>query len=358
MKRFWLLLVVGMLSACSVQLGPSVSVNVTPAPVTLGTGDSQVLTASLSSGEAQDFLWTLNSGGGILSPTRGKSVTYTAPEVVGDYDITVSAVGVEAKSAVATVNVLKKFIANSDPQVILNPDQGDKTLTSGVTKRYIVDVPTQLTQGLLYFELKTTSAVTLTVKDKDQKVIATSNDPKFFSSASPASNVLSSQAIVASVTCRGPCVIVKNTGQSRYILELSASSDATYDLFIFDDPYSDGLEPNDSVCSTTATNNNSLSFDGAIETLDDVDCFQSPANVSSVTLSIADSPSTVVPLRAELRRADNDEIIRTLELTPGGATTSVIETRAFGVAVKVLVRGVGKAGPVNNSKYKVIFTTN
>jgi hypothetical protein len=359
MKRYWLFgLVSIMLSACSVDIGPRVTVNVTPAPVTLGTTDQQVFTASLSSGTATDFTWTVATGQGQLSPARGASVTYTAPDAVGDYDITVSAIGVEATNAVVKVSVLKKFLASTEPLAVINPVEGDKTLIAKQTKRFIVEIPAQLTQPLLYFELGTATAdataATLVLKNASQQVIAVSSNPRFFSKTATAQSSLEAQAISADVICRGPCVIVKNPGTGRYILEVTATKDMRFDLFAFDDIASDTLEPNDSVCKTAADNSNSSQFVGALETLDDVDCFQSAATVTNVTLSNANVLNPIIPVRAEIRRADNDELLATLNLTPGGPT-SVGETRNFGVAVKVLVRGVDVAGPNETSRYTLTF---
>jgi hypothetical protein len=353
MKRFCVLLVASLLTACGV-ISPTPSVQVNPASATLGTGDAQPFTATLSSGTADDFTWTNRTDGseGTLSATRGSTVTYTAPDTVGDYSFTVGALGVEARSAVVNVSVLRKLLGNPDPTVPVN-GAADKTLAPGQTKRFIVEIPTQLTQSLLYFEIGTgdadDNAVTLVVKDASQTIVAASNNPRFFSRSS-SGNILEAQGISTNVICRGACVIVRNPGQSRYVLELTATKDVTFDLFAFDDPFTDTLEPNDSVCKTAADNGNTPVFEGAIETLDDVDCFQSAVNVTGVTLSNANILNPVIPLRAEIRRADNDELLTTLELTPGGAT-SVSETRNFGVAVKVLVRGIDRAGPNDTSRY-------
>jgi hypothetical protein len=356
MKRYWFLGFVALaLSACGV-IEPSVNVNVTPPQVTLGTTDSQVLTASLNSGTADDFSWALRTGDGTLSSTRGSSVTYTAPDIVGDYSITVSAIGIEATSAVVAVSVLKKFLANTEAGTVINP--ADKIFTSGQTKRFIVEIPAQLTQPLLYFELGTADAddqaVTMVVKDASNNVIGASSNPRFFSRTASSLNQLEAQGISANVICRGACVIVKNPGAGRYFLELTATKDVTADLFVFDDSFTDTLEPNDSVCKTSADNGNSSEFDGAIETLDDVDCFQSATTNTSLILSNTDVQNPVIPLRAEIRRANNDELIKTIELTPGG-TTSIVEPIPAGVAVKVLVRGVDRAGPSESSRYTLTF---
>jgi hypothetical protein len=316
MKRYWFLgLLALVLTACSVEIAPRITVNVTPSPLTVGTGDSQVLTASLSSGTAEDFTWTIRTGDGTLSSLRGSSVTYIAPETVGEYTVTVSAVGVEATNAVVNISVLKKFLANTEPAVVINPNQADRTLTSGQTKRFIVEIPPQLTQPLLYFELGTAQtdaeAVTLVLKDSAQTVVATSSNPRFFSRTTSSQDALKAQGISVNVICRGACVIVKNPGAGKYFLELTATKDVSFDLFVFDDVFSDTLEPNDSVCKTSADNGNSSEFLGAIETLDDVDCFQSAPNVTNVTLSNAAVQNPVIPLRAEIRRADNDELIQT-----------------------------------------------
>lgn len=356
MKRIYLMFVVLLLSACDISIGPSTSVNVTPSPVTLGTGDSQVLTASLSSGTAQDFNWILRSGEGTLSSTKGTIVTYTAPDAIGDYDITVSAIGVEAKSAVVTASVLKKFTASNDPLVVLNPGAVDRTINVGETKRFIVDIPPSLTESLIYFELGTEdandTAITMTLKNSSQQVVARSSSPRFFTAASSSGLLEPQAAIVVDVTCRGACVIIRNTSEDKYFIELTTSRNATYDLFIFDDLYSDSFEENDST-PTTDTSSTTPSFVGAIETLGDTDIFTDPRNVSTVTLTI--DSSTTIPITAEVRRVSNDELIDTLTVTPGGTLTDTFTSTA--TAVKVFVRGGNNAGPAGNSKYTLNLTT-
>lgn len=360
MKRLYLMIVALLLTACSVSLGPSASVQVTPSPVTLGTGDSQVLTASLSSGTAEDFTWTLRSGEGTLSSTRGAAVTYTAPDALGDYDITVSAIGVEAKNAVVTASVLKKFTASNDPLVVLNPGTVDRTINVDETKRFIVDIPSSLAESLIYFELGTEdandTAITMTLRNSAQQIIARSSSPRFFTSAS-SSGILESQAIVVNVLCRGACIIIRNTSEDKYFIELTTSRNATYDLFVFDDRYSDSFEENDST-PTTDTSSPTPSFVGAIETLGDTDIFADPRNVSNVTLTI--DSSTTIPITAEVRRASNDELIDTLTVTPGGTLTDTYPGPGVPITptqVRVFVRGGNNAGPAGNSKYTLNLTT-
>jgi hypothetical protein len=357
MKRFWFLAALSLVLAGCGVVGPSVNVVVTPSPITLGTGDAQVLTASLSSGTADDFLWTIKSDGseGTLSSTRGTSVTYTAPATVGDYNITVSAVGVEARNAVVTANVLRKFTANDNPGVVLNPDVADRTINVGETKRFIVDIPSQLRENLIYFELGTDNAndtaITMTLKNASQQVIARSSSPRFFTNAST-SSLAAQAAIVVDVACRGACIIVRNTNEDRYFLELTTSRNATYDLFVFDDRYSDSFEENDST-PTTDVSSPTPSFVGAIETLGDVDIFSDPRNVSSVSLSI--DAATAIPITAEVRRASNDELLDTLTVTPNGTLTDTYTGTA--TQVRVFVRGGNNAGPAGSSKYTLSLTT-
>jgi hypothetical protein len=125
-------------------------------------------------------------------------------------------------------------------------------------------------------------------------------------------------------------------------------------MFIFDDPYGDSFEENDSTPTTDASTP-TPSFVGAIETLGDVDIFTDARNVSNVTLTLEGSPDTAIPITAEVRRASNDELLDTLTVTPGGSLTD-----SFGgspVAVKVFVRGGNNAGPANSTKYTLNLTT-
>jgi PKD domain len=357
MRRYWFLAVLTvLLSACGV-LAPTATVTVTPSPIILGTGDTQTLTASLSSGTAQDFTWTIKTGDGTLSSIRGSTITYTAPSNVGEYTITVSAVGVEATNAVVNISVLNKLLANPNASVAVNG--ADRTLISGQTKRFVVDIPSQppLGEPLLYFELGTApadnTAVTLTVKDSNQSVVGVSNTPRFFTRSATTGSALEAQAITVNQICRGACVIIRNPGAGRYFLELTATKDVSFDLFVFDDPFTDNLEPNDSTCTQATTVPNST-FEGAIETLGDIDCYQTTVNVPSVTLSL--TATTAIPIRAEVRAASNDELIQSVTITPGGQNQVVSVTPPR--PVKVIVTSPDRAGPSGSSKYGLNIVLN
>jgi hypothetical protein len=359
MRRLYLMIVALLLTACNVSIGPSASVQVTPSPVTLGTGDSQVLTASLSSGTAEDF--TLRSGEGTLSSVRGTTVTYTAPGAVGDYDITVSAIGVEARNAVVIASVLKRFVASTEDTTVVNSNPADQTINAGETKRFIVAVPSELNEDLLYFELgavdldnPNNDGLTLTVKDEEQNVIAVSNGPRFFSRTASSLQAVLEPQIVFPVTCRGACIILRNNDTARYFLEVEASSAASFALFAFDDRYSDDLEPNDSTC-TPATTVPNATFQGAIETLGDIDCFQTTVNVPSITLS--PTAQLAIPIKAEIRAASNDEKLGEVTVTPGGGNV-VFSVPSPARPIKVLVTSPNQAGPTQNSTYGLNIVLN
>jgi hypothetical protein len=358
MKRLLFLALGLLLTACGF-VGPRATVQVTPPSPIIGTGETQTLTASLSSGTAEDFTWTIRSGDGQLSSIRGSSVTYTAPDAVGEYTITVSALGVEATNAVVRINVLKKFIASNDASIVLNPTQPDRSLTSGQTKRFIVEIPPQLTEPHLVFELGTSdaddTAITMVVKNANQEVIGTSNNPRFFSRSAASASALEAQAITVTQICRGACVIIRNPqGAGRYFLELTSNRDiSAFDLFLFDDPVGDGLEPNDTTCTQATTVPNST-FEGAIETLGDIDCFQTTANSPSITLST--TPQQAITIQAQIRVVGTDELLGIITIEPGG------QNQVFTIdpprPVKVLVTSLNQAGPNNSSRYGLNIVLN
>ncbi|MGL4609736.1 MAG: hypothetical protein ACRCYY_08645 [Trueperaceae bacterium] len=371
MKRLYALFSLAglfLLSACSVEIVPDTAVQVTPASATVGTGDTQPFTAALNTDTAEDFTWTLSTGSGQLSGLRGTNVTYTAPETVGEYTMTVSALGVEAKNAVVNISVLKKFLATTEPETVVNSNAADQTILAGETKRFIVNVPSELSEALLYFELgdaaignpdpttpATNTGLTLTVKDEAQNVIAVSSGPTSFSRAGSAAlkDSLEAQSITTSLQCRGACTILRNDGATRYFLEVTATTDANYLLYAFDDVSTDSLEPNDNTC-TSATTLPNATFEGAIETLGDRDCFVTTVNSPSITL--AAKATTAIPIQAEIRAAANDELLTTIAVTPGGANQ--VYTISPARPVKVIITSPDQAGPSGSSAYDLNIVLN
>lgn len=352
---FALSLLLSMLVIVGCPVVPGLpTITITPSSVTLGTGESQVFTASIADNPGAVFNWTVKSGQGTLSSSTGKSVTYTAPAAQGVYTISVDSLSA-AKAAVATITVASRLNAGGDSGT---PILNNGAIAAGETQRYIVNVPSSIigANDVLYFELQTMDNVKLSLYDDNQNLIAQSNNPEFFSKSLSSSSALESQ-IVTNVICRGPCVIVKKNA-GTYYLKLESTTAATYKLFVFPDIYADKTEPNDSAnCVNQAAllapaiTINPEPVEAAIETLDDVDCFTDSGAMKQVVLKTI--ANTAIKLKAEIRDADTGTVLGTLSAGPSENQETFTLTTAR--KLKVFVTGDDQAGPGANSRYTLDF---
>jgi len=346
MKRFIpLFLLLVFVTACQVQVDV-VRVRISPSSVTLSPNESVTLTATvLNSAEVGTFNWTVTAG--TLSSTTGASIIYTAPPVGGQYKITASS-SLTPLSATTNISVIEPVtaIASADNAVITA-----ESLNAFSKKIYRITVPNGLNQPLLYFELGTESSnFSITLYDEDEDAIASSNSKTHFSEERFGSLALEPQAITSNVSCRGPCIIVKNTGDTFFLEVESTIIGGNYDLFVFDDPYQDTAEPDDANCSSLALKSaaivTTIDTTAAIETIDDIDCFPfgDVTNINVETLA-----STAIDL--DIKIIVNDQLLDNQKIGSGeDAYNLVFQTPTSGT---IIITGDGEAGPSANSRYNV-----
>jgi hypothetical protein len=87
----------------TVTAGPAINVVVTPSVVSLTTGASVSLAASVTSTANTAVTWSMS--GGTLSDITATTVTWTAPQVAGTYTVTATSQADGTRSAVATFRV-------------------------------------------------------------------------------------------------------------------------------------------------------------------------------------------------------------------------------------------------------------
>ncbi len=359
MKQYFVALLglITVVTGCFVVGPPKPSVQLDPKEVILGRGEKREFTASLTSGTAQGFTWVINPGEGSFDPPAptGAKATYVAPLNDGEFKINVSAVGVEAVSAIATVTVAEQASATADFNVNAPLRQG--TISPNGSKRYIVEIPSSLQQPLLKFEVGTAQPVTLKVFDANNQLLAQSSDKTFFTRGTSQSSQQGLEAQFINSRCDGPCVALPKTG-SRYIVLIEAgNTQVNFRFDAYDDIYSDDNEPANDNCVTSdapAGSEGNFTEVGAIETLGDVDCFNTPGAVTSIRLiRLAE---TRLSLQAEVTNLTTNEVIDTLTLNSGDSVTEDILTLTSAAPVKIVVRATdGRAGPTVNSIYNVVF---
>src|SRR5262249_12699774 len=96
-----LALLASVWAGCS-GTGP-VAVAVSPSTSTLLTGQTQLLSATVTGAENSSVLWSVS--GGTLDDTSTNAVTYTAPTMPGTYQVTATSVADPTQSATATITV-------------------------------------------------------------------------------------------------------------------------------------------------------------------------------------------------------------------------------------------------------------
>jgi hypothetical protein len=366
MKRKWfvlsLVLLVLILVACPSGGISLPKISISPEPLPLGPGEQISLTANISPSQTAGYIWRVSPGGGTVSPTNTKTVTYTAPTALGKYTVTVETTDINSVSDSVTIDVVSTAVANDDFDT---PVAANQILAAGASKLYKVNVPSGLANELLYFELGSAGddddvPNQLIVYDADAKPLAVSTSATSFSAGTSTASSLEAQVTVSDRICIGPCVIVeKETG--IYYVKVSSDESLDFNLYVYSDDYEDGGEV-DTATENCRTNEdaalqpqqviNPIPIDGAIETLDDVDCFVDSGLMEQVVL--ATNSLTAIEVIAEVRDATTGVLIETLRAGPGAesvASTSFTPGRQF----RVLVSGNDQAGPSKSSKYTVDF---
>jgi len=222
---------------------------------------------------------------------------------------------------------------------------------------YAVRVPSAVVnQGpLLYLEvraLNTAAQIEITAHDFLGKAYAHSDSPDYFLEPRTALAVtgepsLTAQAIVPTVSCRGPCILQPAQLGIVY-LEISNTSihDTRYDLYAFAEAYWDVNEPGNDTLDGAVAIPVGETVRGALETLGDIDYFVTAVPVSSVSIS---GLMTVEPT-AVLRDFDTGATLGTI---------SFGSSRPVDPPARVLITvdsGNDLAGPSGSSFYDITTT--
>ena len=264
---------------------------------------------------------------------------------------------------------------NNPGKVITTNENSSQSLTSGGisssnTEDFIqVNIPSGLSGDLVYFELLGTN-LRLTLFNNAKQVSRESNSASFFGNPGfgLSSSSLNNEAITVNKICRGPCVIAEKIASSVTVfLKVEAKIPGTstsYDLYSYSDAYQDNEEPGNNDCG--ALSNSAIipipidkEFEGALEAVEDIDCYESKGNITSIALQLPSS--TTINVKAEIFTLSGNPhpnaSTNTLRVTAGNTIKQILTiSPAQAVIVKVTTDN-SRAAPAGNSKYKLSFET-
>ena len=350
-------------------------VSISPETVTsLVVGTTQTFDANATPVGETTFEWSADRGD--VGAGNTAQITYTAPSTPGEDTLSVTT-GTGATDTLP-LDILE---AQEDLEAVADPDTAlvtDITLAAGAVQNYIIQIPEGLSESLLYIELETDNSLTLSAGDYF------STDPGSFSDENPAAGDdeegtgfvntqatttqnINVQGIGAPRVCRGPCIILNNDATS-YPIAVTNTGDAaaTFSLYAYDAEPVDSGEPENDNCSVDLGDLILLDVpltpgaaDGAIETIDDVDCYEEESEERvSIIFSAPDTLS--IPLIAEIFNADEPGLPpTTIEIEPGRTAFSdcgaadASERIVIAVRANDFVAGAELAGPSANTNYSL-----
>lgn len=342
------------LSSCT---PPSPSLGVSPSSAVLTLGESVTLTAALrNTSLVSDIDWM--STGGTLSATTGTSVTFRA-EQEGSYRVTATAIADPTLTRTISITVAQATTIGSAETPRIN----DGILAGASSKTYIIQASSNLSKDALYFELVSDASLKITLYGQSGRAIASSDNPNYFSE-DDSSLALTSQAITVSSICRGPCIIAPKSSNGFVLtVENQSAIAATYDLYIYNENFTDTLEDNEP-CDPPFTN---LLLSPAIEiippdpivraieTVNDEDCFYSEAKAGEVTLATYDSTALRVEVDVyQVRSSINTRFVGSLSAGPGQDDDILTFEPNYPVLI-IAKSGNGRAGPSGSSRYEVNY---
>jgi hypothetical protein len=350
--RFFLFILLGWLASCT---PPAPGLSISPSGAVLTLGESVTLTATLQNTSVQsDIAWT--STGGVLSATTGPSINFRA-EQEGVYKVTATALADPTLTRTINITVGEETrVASADVPSV------SATLAGGSSKTFIIK-PANLTKDALYLELVSAQALRVTLFAQSGERIATSNNPSYFSKNST-NNLLEAQTITTSRICRGPCIITPARNQGYIVtIENTATTTATYDLFIYGENFTDSLESSEN-CDPTFNSNLLMPaievippepIVRAIEIVNDEDCFYSEAKAGEVTLETFSDTALAVKVSVyQVRSGVNTHYIGSLVAGPGRDDDILTFDPSYPVLI-VAKSGDGRAGPSFSSRYAVNY---
>ncbi len=278
-------------------------------------------------------------------------------------------------------NPTDTFNAVENPQQALASGSITSTNTADF---YRVNVPNNLNGDVIYLELgdkDKSNNLILTVYNSSKNAVRESDSANFFGiiGSGLTSSNLESQAIGVDLVCRGPCVITDiGTGVLYVKIETKGATSAIYDFYAYSDDYQDSTDPAN---NPTKRGNNFFcdniqvaaivpiptteSYIGAIETVEDIECFKTQEKVAKVTLDTF--PATTIHVTAEVYR--NNQLLGTIVAPPRGTATKSLSLEPSAIVpvpvpndvVTVIIFGgdpnsnIRRAAAAGNSKYKLTF---
>ena len=233
---------------------------------------------------------------------------------------------------------------------------------------YRVNVPSGLSGDLIYFELANELASTnlkLTLYNSSRQKVRESDGPDFFGNPGSGfgSSSLNSQAIRVGIQCRGPCIIAeKGVGTVYLKIESKDGSSVSYDLYSYSDPYRDEKEPENEDCGVLG--NSAIvpvpinqEFTGALEAVEDIDCYVSNGNIKSIALRL--TSNTTIDVKAEIFTLAGsphpNSSLNTLRATAGSTTEQKLTISPSQSVIVRVTTDNDRAAPASNSQYKLSF---
>ena len=143
-RLFTSLALASVWAGCS-GTGP-VAVAVSPSTTTLLTGQTQLLSATVTGAENTSVLWSVS--GGTLDGTSTNAVTYTAPTMPGTYQVTATSVADPTQSATVTITVSQVAVTVTPLAVTLGPG-GTQQFTAMVSGSQTTAVSWTVSGGTL-----------------------------------------------------------------------------------------------------------------------------------------------------------------------------------------------------------------
>jgi len=219
------------------------------------------------------------------------------------------------------------------------------SVAAGETVYYKVSVPSSIRSGYPLFYAELSQNLNLELMDSGGQPIASAHNSAYFSSGtaglqSVAAASVAPQGITATLTCNGSCVIVPMTASVYYVaITNESSSSVSVDLYAYGSDYADDQEPGNNTMSTGATLGGNTSYQGALETIGDVDYWYT----SSSGYWTFTAPSPDITIVAETVDANGSVI--------GGPYYSGDRVHVYGgLYVDVHALG-GRAGVADASQY-------
>ncbi len=354
MKRFGILLVLLLLSACTVSIVPD-RVIVTPSERTVRPGEVVELSAEPNYDTNSRILWSLGPGDNrnaedVLDPAVGATTRYTAPQEDGVYTVYAETVDdniIIRGSAEITVN---SFLGA--PEINVTSGKFElvvANLQPGEVRRYQLIVSDAVASSGAALIVELNQNVNLELLNTDLNLYASSSSNTYFARGnrglSSSRNSISPQGISVMQGCEGACIWRDaEAGRSYLRITNPTSTVVTFSLFAYVQNFNDTGEPGNNSANGAV---NLTDFDqGAIETLGDEDYYRVAVAGRVQFTAPAASSAIQSRLRADVTNNDDDSV---QTLTPSDAPVRVFP----GDTVRVYVEGNDYAGATTVSGYVV-----